>query len=141
MAGYPLSKTDSGFLSSNKLVRFSPSPYGGVEKVTDWSPTGEGLGPPPRGQRQYSADSPPSPRPPRGRQFSTDSPPSPRPSRGQRQYSKESPPSPLPPRHRQYSSQSPARRTHNHHQYADFTDFITENDLKKDFDFYNSNKN
>lgn len=119
VAGYPLSKTDSGFLSANKLVRFSPNPYGGIEKLTDWSPTGEGLGPPPRQQRQYSADS--------------HSPPSPRPPRRPRQYSTDSPPSPLPPRsHTQYSADSPTRRI----AAMQYQDFITENDLKKDFDFY-----
>jgi len=34
---YPLSKTDSGFVSSSRLVRFSPR----GDKYTDWSPTGE----------------------------------------------------------------------------------------------------
>jgi len=90
---YPLSKTDSGFVSSSRLVRFSPR----GEKYTDWSPTGE-LG----GSSRDVAT---------GRDvLHTD----------RRQN-----------RHGSYSADSPSRsRTH------PYADFITENDLKKNFDFY-----
>eukprot|EP00092_Neocalanus_flemingeri_P007352 GFUD01007939.1.p1 GENE.GFUD01007939.1~~GFUD01007939.1.p1 ORF type:complete len:1128 (-),score=188.67 GFUD01007939.1:37-3420(-) len=92
---YPLSKTDSGFVSSSRLVRFSPR----GDKYTDWSPTGEIGG----SNREIGRDN---------REFVVD----------RRQN-----------RHGSYSADSPNRRTH--HPYADF---ITENDLKKDFDFYNN---
>jgi len=90
---YPLSKTDSGFVSSSRLVRFSPQ----GDKYTDWSPTGEIGG----SNREIGRDN---------REFVVD----------RRQN-----------RHGSYSADSPNRRTH--HPYADF---ITDNDLKKDFDFY-----
>ena len=88
---YPLSKTDSGFVSSSRLVRFSPR----GEKYTDWSPTGE-MG----GSSRDVGREPPT---------------------GDRRQN----------RHGSYSADSPGRsRTH------PYADFITENDLKKNFDFY-----
>jgi len=83
---HPLSKTDSGFVSSSR-VRFSPR---GGDKYTDWSPTGE-VG---------------------GRELPV----------GERRTSN---------RHGSYSAESPSRSRN--HPYADF---ITENDLKNNFDFY-----
>lgn len=85
---HPLSKTDSGFVSSSR-VRFSPR---GGDKYTDWSPTGEVGG--------VSRETP----------------------AGERRTSN---------RHGSYSAESPSRSRS--HPYADF---ITENDLKNNFDFY-----
>ena len=85
---HPLSKTDSGFVSSSR-VRFSPR---GGDKYTDWSPTGEVGG----GSREAPG--------------------------GERRTSH---------RHGSYSAESPNRSRS--HPYADF---ITENDLKNNFDFY-----
>jgi len=83
---HPLSKTDSGFVSSSR-VRFSPR---GGDKYTDWSPTGE------VGGRELPG--------------------------GERRTNN---------RHGSYSAESPSRSRN--HPYADF---ITENDLKNNFDFY-----
>lgn len=96
---YPLSKTDSGFISSSRLVRFSP--HG--DKYTDWSPTGEIGG----SNREIGRDN---------RDYVVT---------GERR----------PNRHGSYSADSPNRRTHVGHPYKDF---ITENDLKTNFDFYNN---
>jgi len=85
---HPLSKTDSGFVSSSR-VRFSPR---GGDKYTDWSPTGE------VGGGGVSREA------------------------GERRTSN---------RHGSYSAESPSRSRS--HPYADF---ITENDLKNNFDFY-----
>ena len=89
---YPNSKTDSGFVSSSRLVRFSPR----GDKYTDWSPTGEIGG----SSREVAASARDLP--------------------DRRQN-----------RHGSYSADSPGRSRS--HPYADY---ITENDLKKNFDFY-----
>ena len=92
---WPLSKTDSGFVSSSRLVRFSPR---GGDKYTDWSPTGE-LG----GSNRDVGTA--------------------RELQGDRRQN----------RHGSYSADSPGSRRGGTHPYADF---ITESELKKNFDFY-----